>query len=398
MTRILLGSLLALCACKTTRPSTVHHMPVKPSALIGTAYDAYTQEFTGMSCLDVSSLHADDYEMTSEGELRTELKDTVTAAELESLFGSYQSSFYAAATGLRLSRPYETVQRILPGERDVVKVLMVYGPRGTLRFHPASRAKLRLTPEAQNLVQRILRTEGGERARHVEAFVQTCGTGFLSGTGYTMGLAGLLRWVFKSPAEKQRLGPLVLARDLDEESEEALPEGAVRLRYEIFLKESREINVRVLDEGHRDCLPEDPGPCLAAFRLFRNVTIPAWDKRLKKLPRHFDWMLPQAFLSQPEILPYHEVEPALAGIALEPGPEEAAAWSAARGRFVELFVKAFRMVQDAERQPLRQGELENRLQARLQQISQRAAPCYRPRWDRALCQQEAQELESAGMP
>jgi hypothetical protein len=398
MTRILLGSLLVLCACKTTQPSTVRHVPVKPSALIGTAYDAHTQEFTGMSCLDVSQLNADDYELTSEGELRTELKDAVTVAELETIFGSYQTSFYAAATGLRLSRPYETVQRILTGDRDVAKVLMVYGPRGTLRFYPASRAKLRLTPEAQKLVQRILTAGNSERAQHVDAFVQTCGTGFLSGTGYTMGMAGVLRWIFKSAADKQRLGPALLAQDVDDDHDHPVTTGAVRLRYEIFLKESREINVRVLDEGNRDCTAEDPGPCFAAFRLFRNATIPAWEKRLKKLTRHFDWILPQAFLSQPEIIPYHEVEPALAGIELGPTPEEAVAWSAARGRFVELFVKAFRLAQDAERQPTRPGEMESRLQDRLQQISLRAAPCYRPQWDRELCQQEVRELESAGLP
>src|SRR5690606_1674330 len=90
MTRIRLGLFLVLGACKTTLPSTVQQAPVKPSALIGTAYDAHTQEFTGMSCLDVSSLHADDYEMTSQGEVRAELKDAVTAAELESVFGFFQ--------------------------------------------------------------------------------------------------------------------------------------------------------------------------------------------------------------------------------------------------------------------------------------------------------------------
>ncbi|WP_141734535.1 hypothetical protein [Oligoflexus tunisiensis] len=398
MTRILLGPLLVLCACKTTQPSTVRQAPVKPSALIGTAYDAHTQEFTGMSCLDVSSLNADDYEMTTQGELRTEMKDAVTAAELESIFGFFQKSFFAPATGLRLSRPFEAIQRILAGERDVAKVLLVQGPRGTLRFHPASRAKLQLTPEAQKLAQNILAAGDTDRARHVNAFVQTCGTGFLSGTSYTLGMAAVLRWIYKSPEDKQRLGPQVLALDVDANTDDSIALGAVRLRYEIFLKESRDINARLLNEGHRDCSPDAPAPCLDAFRLFKNATIPAWEKRLKKLTRHFDWTLPQAFLSQPEIIAYHEVEPALAGIALEPAAADAKAWSEARGRFVELYVKALRMMQDKERQPPASHEPGSRLQDLLQQISQGAAPCYRPRLDRELCQQEAQRLETAGMP
>lgn len=370
-----------------------HTVTVKPTALIGTAYDGVTQEFTGVSCLDISSLKADDYEMISLGGFSTEELSNPVARDLETVFGSFQKSFYTRATGLRLSRPYETVQRLMESDTDVVKLHLVQSEHGALRFQARSHAKLRLIPEAQKMVQQILVAQGDERTRLVDAFIQTCGTGFLAGTRYKLSMVASLRWIFKNAEEKQRWGSELRSMELESWSETQRPWPAMRVRYESFGKETRDLSMKLLGEkGSKDCSVEAHEPCFDAFRLFINSSIPAWQTRLKRLMDDFDSVLPHAFLSDPEIMSYHEVEPALAGIALEPDAREAEAWREARERFVELYARVYRKTQELERGGASDQALQ--LQPLLQQISSDADACYRPLLERSLCLQNANRLQA----
>lgn len=385
------SSLIVLSACKTTSSTPLQAISVKPKALIGTAYDAVTQEFTGVSCLDLGALTADDYEMRTLGSFRTDERQGANAQELESVFGAFQKSFYNVATGLRLSRPYEMVQRIAETESDVVNLRLVQSEYGGLRFKPEGLAKLRLSREAQTLVQQILIAEGGERAQLVEAFVQTCGTGFLSGMRYKLSMAASLRWVFKNPADKDRWSAELRLSETDSAPEtlENLP--IVRLRYENHMKETREISMRALGEsGSRDCPSDGLAPCLDAFRLFSNATVPTWQKLVAAHADDFDSVLPLAFLSDPEVVSYQEVEPALQGITLGPTDAESEAWQAARERFVDLYARTYRKVQASER--LGESGRAQKFQAFLQQISVEAAPCYRPLLRRDLCLKNSDAL------
>ncbi len=129
-----------------------------------------------------------------------------------------------------------------------------------------------------------------------------------------------------------------------------------------------------------------------AYRFFINSVIPAWQSRLQNIADDFDTVVPHAFLSDPEVLSYRDVEPALARVSLEPETREAKAWSEARSRFVELYARVYRKVQELERRnataPMQP------LQALLQQISTDAAPCYRPLLRLELCRQSAERLEA----
>lgn len=385
------SSLLLLSACKTTSSTPLQAITVKPKALIGTAYDAVTQEFTGVSCLDLGALTADDYEMRTLGSFRTEEREGTNAREMESVFGAFQKSFYNGATGLRLSRPYEMVQRILENDNDVVSLRLVQSEYGGLRFKPEGLAKLRLSREAQTMVQQILIAQGAERAQLVDAFVQTCGTGFLSGMRLKLSMAASLRWVFKNPEDKKRWSAELRVSEMDSgpETPKALP--IVRLRYESHIKETRDIPLRALGEsGSRDCSSASLAPCLDAFRLFSNATVPTWQKLVATHTDDFDSVLPLAFLSDPEVVSYQDVEPALAGIVLGPHDAESEAWQTARERFVELYARTFRKVQALER--LGAAERVQKFQAFLQQISVDAAPCYRPLLRRDLCVKNAEAL------
>jgi hypothetical protein len=392
MKRILSCSVLALfSACKTTPKTSLQSVSVKPTALIGTAYDAVTQEFTGVSCLDISALTASDYEQRSLGEFSSALRQETEVSELEAVFAAFQNSFYASATGLRLSRPYETVQHILESDREVVKLTLVQSERGVLRFRPESRSKLRLLPEAQRHVQQILIATGEERKRLVDAFIQNCGTGFLAGTHYKLGMAATLRWIFNSPDDKKRWEAELREADQETWAETQSPRPPARLRYESHMKETRDLNFKILGEiASKDCSPDAYGPCLDAFRLFLNASVPSWQQRVSQLADDFDAILPQSFLSDPEVIPYHEIEPALEGIALEPNQEESMAWKQARDRFVAIHARVFRELQLMERM----GEKEQALQLKtfLQQISNEAAPCYRPQLRRDLCLQRSDQL------
>ncbi|MDQ3234134.1 MAG: hypothetical protein M3Q07_20185 [Pseudobdellovibrionaceae bacterium] len=394
MKNVLVGSmLLLLVACKTTQTAQTHAASVKPSALIGTAYDAHTQEFTGMSCLDLSPLGAEDYEMTSLSRLATEVSPGATEADLEALFGSFQKTFYAPATGLRLSRPYETVQRILEGEADAVKLIRVQSQTGLLRFRSATHSRLRLTADAQRLVQSILVAPAADRPSRIQAFVQTCGTGFLAGTRYSLGMAAVLRWVFRNADERRRWGDGLVARELDAWPDEDRAPGEARLRYESFLKETRDINARRLgDSGNHECSADFYQPCLDAARLFKNMSIPAYQNLVSKLAENPDLILPQAFLSEPEIISYRDIEPALIGVALEPTPQESEAWAQVRSRFVEAYIQTFQEVLQAERRAEIQSSKIQELHNRLQDISSLAQPCYRPLLNMGLCAQHAQRL------
>lgn len=366
---------------------------VKPSALIGTAYDAVTQEFTGVSCLDISALTADDYEMRPLGAFSIEEREGTNARELESVLGFFQKSFHSVATGLRLSRPYETIQRILESDRDVVKLLLVQSEDGGLRFKPESRTKLRLSREAQKLVQQILIAQGDERSQLVDAFIQTCGTSFLAGTRYKLSMVASLRWVFKNAEDKQRHGSQLRSLDIESWAEAPGSLPLVRLRYESYMKETRDVSMKSLGEtGNKDCATDAYGPCLDAWRLFQNATVPTWQTRMEKLGDDFDSILPQAFLFEPEMIPYQDVEPALAGIPLEPDTQDAEAWRQARDRFVELYARVFRKVQELERA----GDLDQaqKMQGLLQQIGADAAPCYRPFMKRDLCVKNADRFQA----
>jgi hypothetical protein len=383
--------LVLVPACKTTSKTALQSVTVKPSALIGTAYDAVTQEFTGMSCLDLSALTASDYEQRPLGEISSALRHGTEIAELETVFSAFQKSFYTSATGLRLSRPYETVQRIMESEKEVVKLVLVQSESGVLRFRPESRSKLRLLPEAQRQVQRILIATGEERARLIEAFIQNCGTGFLAGTHYRLGMAATLRWVFDSPDDWKRWEDEIRAADVEHAVESGNVRPPARLRYESHMKETRDLNFKILGEaGSKDCSADGYGPCLDAFRLFMNATVPAWQQRVSRLADDFDAVLPQSFLSHPEVIAYREIEPALDGIALEWNEQESQAWQQARERFVAIHARVFRETQYMERR----GEKERVLQLKafLQQISDEAAPCYRPLLRRDLCLQRVDQL------
>jgi hypothetical protein len=389
------SSLIILSACKTTSSTPLQAVTIKPKALIGTAYDAVTQEFTGVSCLDLGALTADDYEMRTLGSFRTEEREGTNARELESVFGAFQKSFYNAATGLRLSRPYEMVQKILENDSDVVSLRLVQSEYGGLRFKPEGLAKLRLSREAQTMVQQILIAESGERAQLVDAFVQTCGTGFLSGMRYKLSMAASLRWVFKNPADKERWSADLRASELDSSPEVPQNVPIVRLRYESHMKETRDISLRALGEsGVRDCPSDGLAPCLDAFRLFSNATVPTWQKLVTPHADDFDSVLPLAFLSDPEVVAYQDVEPALAGIALGPTQAESEAWQKAREQFVELYARTYRKVQAYERRGA--TERAQKTQVFLQQISVDAAPCYRPLLQRDLCLKNAELLSLAG--
>lgn len=394
MKRILSCScLVLLSACKTTHLSTLHTVTVKPSALIGTAYDAVIQEFTGVSCLDVKALNADDYEMMSLSEFSVEEHDNASARDLEAALGAFQKSFYTTATGLRLSRPFETVQRILENRTEVVKLQLVQSERGALRFRPQSLPKLRLSAEAQKLVQQIIMAQGEERSRLVDAFIQTCGTGFLAGTHYKLSMVAVLRWIFKNAEEKQRWGSDVRSMEVEAWAESKRSWPAMRLRYESYMKETRLIPMKAIGGvGSKDCAPEAHVPCLDAWRLFVNASVPTWQKLVKRFADDFDAVLPQAYLFDPEVISYQDVEPALAGIALEPDAREAEAWREARMRFVELYARVFREMQGLERR----GEMNQviELQPLLQQISTEAAPCYRPILKRELCLLNADRLQA----
>lgn len=390
---LLIGCLPGLVfACKTSQTSDIRSMSVKPSALIGTAYDAYTQEFTGMSCLDVTALHAGDYEMTPVRELNRNMDQSLTETDLEKIFGSFQKSFYAPATGLRLSRPFETVQRIMPDDREAVRLVTVQSQKGALRFRLESHHKLRLTPEAQKLVQQILVASEKQRPQRIQAFVQACGTGFLSGTRFVLGMAATLRWIFKSAEDRQRWGNELLSRELDELMDGQRPPMQARLRYESFIKETRDINARRLgDIGSKDCPPDFQDPCLDAFRLFMSTGIPTYQKAVRRIPENSDLILPQAYLAEPEITRYQEIEPALTDLPLEPDARDLAAWTQARARFVALYVQAFKLLQRMDRMQ-RSPEEGQRLHALMQEISNAAAPCYRPILDIHLCTNASQRL------
>lgn len=388
------SSLIILSACKTTSSTPLQAVTVKPKALIGTAYDAVTQEFTGVSCLDLGSLAADDYEMHALGSMRSEERQGTNAQELESAFGAFQKSFYNVATGLRLSRPYEMVQRIVENESELVSLRLVQSEYGGLRFKPAGLQKLRLTREAQTLVQQILIAEGSERVQLVDSFIQTCGTGFLAGMRYKLSIAASLRWVLKNPADKERWSADLGWSAIDAGSEAPRNVPIVRLRYESHLKETREVSLRTLGEsGSRDCPADALAPCLDAFRLFSNATVPIWQKLVMTHADDFDSVLPLAFLSDPEVLSYQDVEPALAGITLGPNDAESEAWQKARDAFVDLYARTYRKVQAYER--LGATERLQKAKAFLQQISTDAAPCYRPLLQRELCVKNAEVLSSA---
>lgn len=388
------SSLIILSACKTTSSTPLQAVTVKPKALIGTAYDAVTQEFTGVSCLDLGSLTANDYEMRALGSMRSEERDGTNAKELESVFGAFQKSFYNVATGLRLSRPYEMVQRIVENESEVMNLRLVQSEYGGLRFKPEGLAKLRLSREAQTMVQQILIAEGGERAQLVDAFIQTCGTGFLAGMRYKLSIGASLRWVFKNPADKERWSGDLRLSTIDAAPEIPRTIPIVRLRYESYVKETREVSLRTLGEsGSRDCPPDALAPCLDALRLFSNATVPTWEKLVATHADDFDSVLPLAFLSDPEVVSYQEVEPALAGINLGPNDKESEAWQKARDAFVDLYARAYRKVQAYERQGA--TERMQKTQAFLQQISVDAAPCYRPLMKRELCVRNAEILSAA---
>jgi hypothetical protein len=388
------SSLIILSACKTTSSTPLQAVTVKPKALIGTAYDAVTQEFTGVSCLDLGGLTAEDYEMRALGSMRSEERQGTNAQELESAFGAFQKSFYNVATGLRLSRPYEMVQRIVENDSELVSLRLVQSEYGGLRFKPAGLQKLRLSREAQTLVQQILIARGGERTQLVDAFIQTCGTGFLAGMRYKLSIAASLRWVFKNPADKERWGADIRRSELDGGPEIPRNVPIVRLRYENYMKETRELSQRALGEsGNRDCPADAPAPCLDALRLFSNATVPTWQKLVAAHADDFDSVLPLAFLSDPEVLSYQDVEPALAGITLGPKEAESEAWQKARDAFVELYARTYRKIQAYER--LGATERMQKTQAFLQQISVDAAPCYRPLLQRELCVKNAEGLSLA---
>jgi hypothetical protein len=388
------SSLIVLFACKTTSSMPLQAVTVKPKALIGTAYDAVTQEFTGVSCLDLSALTADDYEMRTIGSFRTVDGQETQAGELESAFGAFQKSFYNVATGLRLSRPYELVQRLLEAESDAVSLRLVQSEYGGLRLKPTGLAKLRLSREVQTLVQQILIARGGEQALLIDAFIQTCGTDFLSGMRYKLSMGASLRWIFKSPEDKQRWSAELRPSELDGWPETQKPLPIVRLRYESHIKETRDIPLRTLGEsGSRDCAANDFMPCLDAFRAFANATVPTWQKLATRHADDFDSVLPLAFLSDPEIISYQDVEPALAGIPLGPSEAEGEAWRKAREQFVELYARTYRKVQMYERQGA--PDRAQKFQALLQQISSDAAPCYRPLLQRDLCLKNAEVLTQA---
>jgi hypothetical protein len=385
------SSLIVLSACKTTSSTPLQAVTVKPKALIGTAYDAVTQEFTGVTCLDLGALTADDYEMRTLGSLRTEERQGTNARELESVFGAFQKSFYNVATGLRLSRPYEMVQRIAENENEAVSLHLVRSEYGGLRFKPEALAKLRLSREAQTLVQQILIAEGGERAQLIDSFVQTCGTGFLSGMRYKLSMAASLRWIFKNSADKERWSAELRVSEVDSGLETLKNLPIVRLRYESHIKETRDISMRALGEsGSRDCRSDELAPCLDAFRLFANATVPTWQKLVVTHGDDFDSVLPLAFLSDPEVISYQDVEPALTGVALGPSEAESEVWQRARERFVELYAGSYRKVQASER--LGASEQARKFQAFLQQISVDAAPCYRPLLQHELCVKNAEAL------
>jgi hypothetical protein len=200
-----------------------------------------------------------------------------------------------------------------------------------------------------------------------------------------------LRWIFKSAEDKKRHGSQLRSLDVESWAEAPAASPFVRLRYESYMKETRDISMKSLGEtGSRDCAKDAFGPCLDAWRLFQNATVPAWQARMKKLGDDFDSILPQAFLFEPEVIPYQDVEPALAGIALEPDAQDAEAWRQARDRFVELYARALRKVQEQERA----GSLEQaqKMQEQLQQIGADAAPCYRPILRRDLCVKNAEGI------
>ncbi len=394
MKRILsCACLVLLTNCKTTGSSHQQAVTVKPSALIGTAYDAVTQEFTGVSCLDISALNPDDYEMLTLGRFSSEERVSPENADLEAVFGSFQKSFYTTATGLRLSRPYEAMQRLVESDTDTVRLHLVQSEYGALRFRAQSHAKLRLIPEAQKMVQQIILAQGDDQARLVDAFIQTCGTGFLAGTRYKLSMVASLRWIFRTADEKKLRAPELKSMDIESWTDSQPPLSAMRVRYENYGKETRDLSLKQLgDMGNRDCSGDSMGACIDAYRLFINSVVPAWQSRLQKIADDFDTVVPYAFLSDPEVLSYRDVEPALAGISLEPEAREAVAWSEARHRFVELYALVYRKVKEMER--INATNSTQPLQSLLQQISTDAAPCYRPLLRLDLCRQNAERLQA----
>jgi hypothetical protein len=212
---------------------------------------------------------------------------------------------------------------------------------------------------------------------------------------YKLSMAASLRWVFKNPADKERWSAGLRTSELDRSPEAPQNVPIVRLRYESHMKETRDISLRALGEsGVRDCPSDGLAPCLDAFRLFSNATVPTWQKLVAPHADDFDSVLPLAFLSDPEVIAYQDVEPALAGIALGPTPAESEAWQKAREQFVELYARTYRKVQAYERG----GAMERaqKTQVFLQQISVDAAPCYRPLLQRDLCVKNAELLSLAG--
>src|SRR6478736_4324221 len=103
MKKPVLSVILVLTAssCKTIPPSQVHTSALSPVSILGSAYDAYNAEYTGMSCVDTSALLVEDYEYIPAK--WNELRDgrNVDQETLQGIFGNFQSSFFTEATGLR---------------------------------------------------------------------------------------------------------------------------------------------------------------------------------------------------------------------------------------------------------------------------------------------------------
>lgn len=385
--------LLLALSCKTTAERTRSvPLPVKPSSILGTAYDASTGEFTGMTCIDVRELSQADFEVIQARLAEPVIDREVTAEKAEQLFSSFQKSFYTPATGLRLSRPYETANRVAPGRADSLRLVSTLARNGTLRIRASGLEKLRLIPDAQRLVQAILGAHAdAERAMQIQAFVAMCGSGFLSGTSYALGVAASLRWVFQTPEARQNWNAKLAARELDELVDNQRPPLGATLHFETYVKETRDVNLKKLgDVSARDCSETQHDPCIDAFRAFINIAIPAYQKQIKPMLRNSDLILPQAYLAQPEITRYALIEPALMNIRLEPDVEEIKAWEKTRAALVDLAAQAARLLQRALYMQAEDAKAE--ILALQQEISDRAGLCYPPQTELDKCREEAAHL------